>query len=131
MHHLLFLSPIKLLLGDGGACMCVTILSSSSFTGQDSSLFFFFFELCMSVVVPPSIFPEGVLDGLLSFSFSSPPAHYSAPLPESQTGEYFTPSADADRLTLKGGKPLIHQWQISEMRGESEEGKKGHLIQKV
>lgn len=55
----------------------------------------------MSVFVPPSIFPEGVLDGLLSPLLSSQLLH------ESQTGEYFTPSADADRPTLKGATDTL------------------------
>lgn len=65
-------------------------------------------SVCHLPVTHDSIFPEGVLDG------PSSSLHYSPPSPESQTGEYFTPSADADRPTLKGvathDTPMADNW---------------------
>lgn len=92
--------------------MHVTVCSS--YAGQHSFSWILKKKQLLSASVLSSIFPEGVLDGLL------PPLLSSPLLPESQTGEYSTPSADADRPTLKAGQPpMIHRWQITETRGES------------
>lgn len=92
------------------ACDCLFVyiylylLSSSSFTGQNSFywiIFYYFilFFIPLSVLVPSNSQKVSLMAGS-PFPSAFP---FSQLLPESQTGEYFPPSADTDRPTLKAG----------------------------